>query len=59
MYLKSLSQEHGIVAVPKSRVSNYKIGDLLFILPVHSCMTANLMREYLTTEGRVIERIGE
>ena len=57
MYLKSLSQEHGIVAVPKSKVSEYEIGDLLLILPVHSCMTGNLMKEYVTIDGRMIERI--
>ena len=57
MYVKNLSQEHGIVAVPNSGISDYKIGDLLFILPVHSCMTANLMKAYYTTEGRVIERV--
>lgn len=57
MYVKNLSQEHGIVAVPRSRISNYKIGDLLFILPVHSCMTANLMKGYMTKEGRVVERV--
>jgi D-serine deaminase-like pyridoxal phosphate-dependent protein len=44
MYLKVLSQEHGIISVPASTISKYKIGDLLFILPVHSCMTANEMK---------------
>ncbi len=57
MYVKNLSQEHGIVVVPSSKISDYKIGDLLFIIPVHSCMTANLMKRYVTTEGRVIERV--
>ncbi len=57
MYVKNLSQEHGIVAVPNSRIIDYAIGDLLFILPVHSCMVANLMKEYVTIEGRVIERV--
>ncbi|MBN2017277.1 MAG: alanine racemase [Candidatus Cloacimonetes bacterium] len=57
MYVKNLSQEHGIVAVPEARISNYKIGDVLYILPVHSCLTANLMTEYVTTDGRVVERL--
>ena len=57
MYIKNLSQEHGIVAVPRSRISDYKIGDLLIILPVHSCLTANLMKTYVTTEGKVVERV--
>jgi D-serine deaminase-like pyridoxal phosphate-dependent protein len=45
MYIKSLSQEHGIVSVPSSQVGSYHIGDCLYILPVHSCMTANLMKD--------------
>ncbi len=54
MYVKSLSQEHGIISVPKQLIKNYKVGDLLFILPVHSCMTADLIKQYLTTEGNKI-----
>lgn len=46
MYVKSLSQEHGIVKVPKSQITNFKIGDVLIVLPIHSCMTANLMKSY-------------
>ena len=57
MCVKNLSQEHGIVAVPDARIADYKIGDVLFILPVHSCLTANLMKEYVTTDGRKIERM--
>lgn len=51
MYVKSLSQEHGIVSVPKDRIDSYSIGDHLLILPVHSCMTADLMKGYQTLNG--------
>lgn len=44
MYLKKISQEHGVVAVPAADFAHYKIGDMLIILPVHSCMTVDLMR---------------
>lgn len=54
MYLKSLSQEHGIVAVPANEISKYSIGDILIILPVHSCMTADCMKSYLTLSNREI-----
>lgn len=54
MYVRSLSQEHGIVVVPPSEMPKYKIGDYLIVLPVHSCMTADLMRQYLTTDGEWI-----
>jgi len=53
-YLKSISQEHGIVKVPADVIYEYKPGDIIKILPVHSCTTANLMKEYLTVDGRKI-----
>ncbi len=43
-HIISLSQEHGIIKLINSDISNYKIGDLLEIIPVHSCLTANLMK---------------
>lgn len=54
MIVRGLSQEHGVVKVPDLEIDNYKIGDLLIILPIHSCMTANLMKSYLTTENNKI-----
>ena len=43
-YLSSLSQEHGIVNVPGEYFEEYRIGDLIYFLPVHSCMMVNLMK---------------
>ncbi|MEL7425694.1 MAG: alanine racemase [Bacteroidota bacterium] len=57
MYLRSLSQEHGIVVVPPEVPFDFKVGDVLKVLPVHSCMAANAMKRYLTTDGRWIERL--
>jgi len=54
MYVKSLSQEHGVIAVPKEEINNFKIGDCVLVLPVHSCMTANLMKHFLTTSNKPI-----
>lgn len=51
-YLRSLSQEHGIISVTEDVFRKIKIGDWIGILPVHSCLTANLMNGYLTTEGK-------
>ncbi len=53
--LASLSQEHGIIRGSKEHISQLKIGDVLAILPVHSCLTANLMGRYLDLEGKEIE----
>ncbi len=57
MFIKSLSQEHGVVSASKEEISNHAIGDILTFLPVHSCMTANLMKSYMTVaDNRMIER---
>ena len=44
-YLRKLSQEHGTIVASPAFIDRCQIGDLLKILPVHSCMTANLMKE--------------
>ena len=44
-YLKSLSQEHGIVHCSEAFFKKTKVGDLVGIIPIHSCLTANLMKE--------------
>lgn len=56
MYVNSLSQEHGIITVPDEKIDDYSIGDNLLILPIHSCMAANLMKCYTTTDGIKIDR---
>ncbi|WP_321516663.1 alanine racemase [Marinifilum fragile] len=57
MYLKKLSQEHGIVHVPDSEIDNYKLGDCLTILPVHACMTANELKSYYIAPDKTILRL--
>jgi D-serine deaminase-like pyridoxal phosphate-dependent protein len=54
MYVKSLSQEHGVIHATKEQAEKVKIGDFLGILPVHSCLTADVMQEYKTTEGEIV-----
>jgi len=44
-YLKSLSQEHGIVHCTDDSFSQINVGDLIGVIPIHSCLTANLMKE--------------
>jgi D-serine deaminase-like pyridoxal phosphate-dependent protein len=48
----SVSQEHGIIEVDKALLDSVGVGDVLGVLPVHSCLTADLMRRYLTLEGK-------
>jgi len=54
-YLHGLSQEHGILKISPRDLNYFKPGNLIEIIPVHSCLTANLMKEYLTTEGEIIK----
>ncbi len=56
-YVSRLSQEHGILKVSQKNFPYFQVGDLVEILPVHSCLTANLARKYVTTEGEEIEMI--
>ena len=56
MYLSKLSQEHGTIQVPGHLINNYNIGDIIKIIPVHSCLTSQCMRSYLTTKGKMISR---
>lgn len=54
-YLHALSQEHGILKINPRELHFFKPGELIEIIPVHSCLTANLMKEYMTTEGEIIK----
>jgi D-serine deaminase-like pyridoxal phosphate-dependent protein len=54
VYLANLSQELGIIRGPKDVIESINIGDIVGILPVHSCLTANLMKGYVTLDGEVI-----
>lgn len=53
-YVRGISQEHGMVTVPEKDIQNYKVGDTIYVLPIHSCMTADLMKSYTTLDGNHI-----
>lgn len=60
MYLRSCSQEHGIVVVPPEEdFDSYLIGGIVKVLPVHSCMTADVMsnKGFLTCDGESLSRM--
>ncbi len=54
-YLSKLSQEHGILKVTPANFKLINVGDLVEIIPVHSCLTANLMGFMQTTSGEMIK----
>lgn len=51
----ALSQEHGTVKVPDPEL--FEIGDLVWVVPVHSCLTCDLHGSYRTFEGSLLERV--
>ena len=52
-----LSQEHGILHIPGAEFEKIAVGDLVFILPAHSCLTVQVMGEYFTLTGEKIETL--
>ena len=50
--IKSLSQEHGVVSAPREVIEKLKVGDLMAFVPVHSCMTAECLKDGLTFTGQ-------
>ncbi len=54
-YMAHLSQEHGILKVSPKVMEEYQVGDLIGVLPIHSCLTANLMRSFTNLQGDLLE----
>ncbi|SIT05857.1 alanine racemase [Belliella pelovolcani] len=54
-FVKSISQEHGIIQASEELLQKAQVGGLLGILPVHSCMTADCMKAYLSLDGQWID----
>lgn len=55
-YITSLTQEHGEVKVTGDLFDTINVGDVLLFLPIHACLTGNLHRQYVTTEGETLSR---
>ena len=51
----SLSQEHGIIQGDSTLLEKCRPGDLVGVLPIHSCMTADCMKSYLSLDGKKID----
>ncbi|OFX27142.1 MAG: alanine racemase [Bacteroidetes bacterium GWA2_31_9b] len=54
-YLSKLSQEHGTISATDEFINSIQIGDLIGVIPIHSCMTANLMKEYISTDNEEVD----
>lgn len=54
-WVARLSQEHGILHIPRHLQAQIPLGSLVCILPAHSCLTAQCMGSYRTLSGRKVE----
>jgi D-serine deaminase-like pyridoxal phosphate-dependent protein len=55
VHVASLSQEHGLIEFGnQSAFDSYSVGDVMLVLPIHSCLTADKMGAYRTLEGETI-----
>lgn len=57
IYLSSLSQEHGIINIDNGNCSDFKTGELVGVIPVHSCLAADLAGSYLLTDGTTADHL--
>ena len=57
--LVKLSQEHGTIHFAGGIPEDLRVGDLLGVLPVHSCMTADSMRVYRSLDGNYLDHAGK
>lgn len=57
LYLSSLSQEHGIINTENGSTSDFRTGDLIGVIPVHSCLAADLAGRYLLTDGTTADHL--
>lgn len=53
----AVSQEHGIVRLPAELFEKIQIGDVVGVLPIHSCLTAECMGVYHDFSGNVIDHL--
>lgn len=55
--LVSLSQEHGILKTDPTTFNSLDVGDVVVVLPVHSCLTVDLYGRYTTLTGETIPKM--
>ncbi len=54
-----LSQEHGIISGSTEYISSLKIGQLVGVIPAHSCLCADLQPYYLSLSGQKISKLNK
>lgn len=55
-YVKGISQEHGVVKCTEELFEKLKVGQVIGIIPVHSCMNVDLAGHYLTFDNQKLPK---
>ncbi|MBY9001469.1 MAG: alanine racemase [Candidatus Heimdallarchaeota archaeon] len=54
-HVSSISQEHGTIEVSNNDFfQEIRVGDIVYIMPVHACLATNLMGKLITLTGKEI-----
>jgi D-serine deaminase-like pyridoxal phosphate-dependent protein len=53
-HIRAVSQEHGMVSIDGDDGKKLKPGDIVAVVPVHSCLTVDLQRRFITMDGNEI-----
>ncbi len=56
-FVKMLTQEHLVIKTTQKVISRHKVGDLVGILPIHSCLTADAMKKYLIPNSGWVDHL--
>lgn len=59
MYLKSISQEHGVITCKEPEDFNLNVGQLVAVLPIHSCLTLDSIGELFLFDDSKISTMRE
>ena len=57
--VRKVSQEHGVVSLTSAMITEVQVGDLLGVLPIHACATADAMRHLVTLNGERVEMMAK
>ena len=58
-FVRGISQEHGMVHLSSANMQSVQVGDLICVIPAHSCLTVHAMRSYLTLDGKIISTLNK
>lgn len=53
-WVTKIAQEHGTIQAEREFIERISPGNTVMILPIHSCLTANLHQSYLTVDGKTL-----